>query len=121
MKLSEMTTIQAASALARIAEPAAEIIEDVNVYELWRKAGKMKNATPTTQAAFMMREIAPMLLEKHLNATLTVLSIMTGKSVETIGKQKIADTFKDIRESVDADLLGFFTPSKEQHENSATE
>jgi len=120
MKLKEMTTLQAADALARIAEPAAEIIEDVKVFELWQKAGKLQSATAAQQVAFMVREIAPMLLKKHLNATITVLSIMTGKTVKQISNQGIMDTYNDIKESVDADLISFFTPSKAQTQNSAT-
>jgi hypothetical protein len=120
MKLKEMNTLQAADALARIAEPAAEIIEDVKVLDLWQKAGKLGKAEPAKQVAFMVREIAPMLLKDHLMATLTVLSIMTGKTVEEIGKQNIFDTYNDIKNSVDADLISFFTPSKEQTKHKGT-
>jgi hypothetical protein len=116
-----MTTVQAADALARIAEPAAEIIEDVKVFELWDEAKKMQGKSPAAQAAFMVRKLAPMLLKDHLMATLTVLSIMTGKTVKQIGAQPITETYNDIKGCVDADLLSFFTPSKEQTSSKETE
>ena len=121
MKLKEMTTGQAADALVRIAEPAAEIINVDKVFKVFKNAGKLRSADAKKQIAFIVREVAPLLLDKHRNAVYAVLSIMTGKTEQEIDQQPIIETIKDINNSVDADLLGFFTPSGEQTSGSATE
>lgn len=121
MKLSEMTTDRAADALVRIADPAAEIVNDENVWKVIEKMGKMKNPNLRQQIAFIVREVAPVLLRDHRDALYTVLSIMTGKTVVEIGAQPIKTTISDINASVDGELLSFFTPSEEQKQNIVTE
>lgn len=121
MKLSEMTTDQAADALVRLVEPAAEIVNDEKVFKVIQGAGKIAKATWQVQLAYILREVAPVLLKDHRNALYEVLSIMTGKEVAAISKQPITATIEDIRNSVDAELLRFFTPSEEQAKSGATE
>ena len=121
MKLSEMTTDRAADALVRIAEPAAEIVNDDNVWKIWEKMGKMKNPNIKAQIVFIVREVAPILLKDHRDALYVVLSIMTEKTVQQIADQKVKDTIRDIKESVDGELLSFFMPSEEQKQNIVTE
>lgn len=120
MKLSEMSTDKAADALVRIAEPAAEIVNDERVFAVFTGAGELKDASAQQQIAYLLREVAPLLLRDHRRAVYTVLSVMTGKSEKQIGEQPIGETIKDIRESVDGELLGFFIPSKERTEGSET-
>lgn len=121
MKLSEMSTGRAADVLVRIAEPAAEIVNDDKVWALWKKMGEMKNPNIKEQIVFIVREIVPVLLADHRNALYTVLSIMTDKTIKTIDEQPIKDTIQDIKNSVDGELLSFFTPSEVQSQNTVTE
>ena len=123
MKLSEMTTNQAADALVRIAEPAAEMINDEKVFEAVKKGGKLytKHAAMKDVAAYVMRDIVPLLLKDHRAALYTVLSIMTGKTVKQIGTQLVTETYADIKNSVDKDLLSFFSFSTEATSSGATE
>lgn len=121
MKLSEMTTDQAADALVRLVEPAAEIVNDDKVFELIKGAGKVASAGLPAQMAFILREAAPILLKDHRSALYEVLSIMTGKAVAEITEQPIMATVADIRGSVDTELLRFFMPSGAQQANGATE
>lgn len=121
MKLSEMSTDHAADALVRIAEPAAEIVNDDKVWELWERMGKMEKANIRDQIAFIVRDIAPVLLKDHRNALYIVLAIMTEKTVGQIANQPIKDTIQDIKNSVDGELLSFFTPSEAQQQNIVIE
>lgn len=121
MKLSEMTTDKAADALVRLAEPAAEIVNDDKVFELIKGAGKVANAGFSAQMAFILREVAPVLLKDHRGALYEVLSILTGKKAAEIAQQPITATVADIRASVDSELLSFFTPSEGQQASGATE
>lgn len=121
MKLSEMSTGRAADVLVRITEPAAELMNDDKVWALWEKMGKMKNPNIKEQIVFIVQEIVPVLLADHRNALYTVLSIMTNKTIEAIDTQPIKDTIQDVKNSVDGELLSFFTPSEEQKQNTVTE
>lgn len=121
MKLSEMTTDQAADALVRLVEPAAEIVNDEKVFQVIQGAGKVANAGFSAQMAFILREVAPVLLKDHRNALYEVLSILTGKKATEIARQPITATVADIRASVDSELLSFFIPSEEQAKSGATE
>lgn len=109
MRLKEMTTDQATKVLVMIAEPAAEIMEDEKALQMIEKMGKMQHATNAAQIAFLIRYAVPLLLRDHKIATYTVLSAMTGKSVDEIGAQNINDTLNDIQGCLDRDLIGFFT------------
>lgn len=121
MKLSEMSTGRAADALVRIAEPAAEIVNDDKVWKLWEKMGKMKDTNIKQQVVFIVREVVPVLLSDHRNALYTVLSIMTDKTIKAIDEQPVKDTIQDIKDNIDGELLSFFTPSEGQSQNTATE
>lgn len=120
MKLNEMTTDQAADALVRLAEPVAEIVNDEKVFVLIQEAGKIANGAWQQQLAFILRDVAPVLLKDHREALYVVLSIMTGKTVKQVAKQPVMDTVADIKDSVDQELLRFFTPSATQTTNEET-
>ena len=121
MKISEMTTGQAADALVRISEPAAEIANDEKVWKVIEVLGGMKESKTYQQMAFLLRDVVPVLLKDHRNALYTVLSVLTEKSVKEIDQQSIGITIKDIRESFDEDLLSFFTQSTGQSKDSGKE
>ena len=120
MKLNEMTTDQAADALVRLAEPAAEIVNDDKVFDLIKGAGKIAESGWKTQLTFILREVAPVLLKDHRNALYEVLSIMTGKTVKEISEQLITVTMDDIRGSVDSELIRFFMPFAGPMKDGAT-
>ena len=121
MKLSEMTTNQATDALILLAEPAAEIVNDDRIFDLIKKAGTLAEAGWQKQIAFIMREVAPVLLKDHRDALYTVLSIMTGKTPKQIGEQRAKETYDDIKGCLDSDLIGFFTPLEAQEKKTETE
>lgn len=121
MKLSEMSTDKAADALVKIAEPAAEIMEDTKALEMLERMGKLDGAPMAAQLGFLIRNVVPLLLRDHRKAAYTVLSVLTGKAEKEIAAQPIGETVKDVRESVDNDLLGFFTSAKEQRQSEETE
>lgn len=121
MKITEMNTDQAADALVRIADPAAEIMNDAALDGLINEITQMKNPTEAQQLSFLAFKLLPFLMKNHRRALYTVLSILTGKPEADLAKQSIKETVKDIRESIDHELIDFFLPAKEATKKGATE
>ena len=121
MKLNAMTTDQAADVLVKIADPAAEIMNDPKLDALINEITHMQNPTEAQQLSFLAFKLLPFLMKEHRKALYTILSAMTGKTEKELAKQGIKETITDIRDSFDHELIDFFLPSKEQTKNAATE
>lgn len=112
MKLSQMNTNDLAACLCRIAAPMERIAQDK---ELTKTMGEItKNLEGRSSLQIGMSTLAallPALLERHREETYTILSILTGKSIEEIGDQNAMLTLRDVRECVDSDFMDFFRSS----------
>lgn len=109
MKLSEMNTMELASALCRMAEPMERIGQDEAINAYFAKVAKEKK--PKTQLATlagMAGTLIPALLDTHRVDTLTILSAMTGKSVNELEMQSGMQTIRDARACFDGDFMDFF-------------
>lgn len=113
MKLSDMSTEEMAVALCRIAAPVERICSDPAFGEMLRgiqENGK-KRMTVREAVAAAFGALVPALLDRHREDTYVVLSVLTGKHVEDIKRQRGMDTVQDVMRCVDKDLLSFFKPS----------
>lgn len=110
MKLSEMNTVQLSSALCKMAKPVGELMQDTALLRAIASAGDGAT-TFGEKIGALVPEIIPALLEKHFDATVLILSAMTGKSEKTIREQKGMQSVRDIMECFDGDLLDFFFSS----------
>lgn len=112
MKISEMSTRQAAECLCKISAPLGRIGEDEAVIEQLKEFGeKAKGQAVLTLVTGMASKFVPLLLDTHYEDTVEILAAMTGKTAVEIGEQSVLVTLKDARESVDKDLIDFFTAS----------
>ena len=111
MKISQMTTDQAADVLIRIADPAANIMHDEETVAVLEKLAKGNDA-PLTFIADNIVPVTTVLFKSHRNDLYEVVAALSGKTMEAIGKQKITETIKDIKESWDGDLVDFFASLK---------
>lgn len=111
MKISQMTTDQAADVLVKIAEPASNIMHDEETIALIERLANgddnpirflADNIVPITSAA----------LKTHREDTYAVVGALCDKSVEEVASQKITQTIRDIKDSVDGDLVDFFASLK---------
>lgn len=114
MKLSTMTTDQAADALLLI---APEIETLMNDDELISKFQNRKTSGDKTEAAkFGMATIlgiASYLLKVHRETTWNILGALNQKTPHQVGKQLLPVTIGQISETLnDKELLSFFTPSE---------
>ncbi len=106
MKLSEMTTPQFAECAARIAAPIGRLTKTKEMQTFFSQhANKELNGM---LAASAILELFPVFLQSHYADTVEVIAALTGKPVEEINAQSGLQTVKDVRESWDRELLGFF-------------
>ena len=107
-----MNTAQMADALVRIAAPIERIGTDKKMNDLLaERAEKLRSEgmTRLQSNAALIGVMVPALLDRHRADTYEVLSVLTGKSVAEIEAQPGKETLKDIRESIDGELLSFFS------------
>lgn len=107
MKISQMTTDQAADALIRIAEPASNIMHDKDTVEVLEKLAR-GNDNALSFIADNLIPVTTILLKTHRTDVYLVLSALSGKSVDEIGKQKITATIADVKDCWDDELADFF-------------
>ncbi len=111
MKISQMTTDQAADVLIRISVPAANIMHDDETIKVLEGVAKGSN----DPFVFISENIVPVttvLLKDHRGDVFEIVSALAGKSAEEVKNQKITETIKDIKESWDGELVDFFASLK---------
>ena len=107
MKISQMSTNQAADVLVKIAKPAAHIMHDKVTTKVLEGVAKGSNE-PVQFIADNLVPVVTVLLEAHRADVFEVVAALTGKTEKEIGDQSILTTITDIKESWDGDLMDFF-------------
>lgn len=108
MKISQMTTDQAADVLVRIAEPVSNIMDDSKVAELLQDISRSKNVPYIKLFASLVPKIVPLALKTHRKDLYEVVGALDNKSVSEVSKQNVLKTIKTLQESIDKDLIDFF-------------
>lgn len=108
MKISEMSTTQAADVIVRIADPASAIMQDKKTVEVLEKLATTKATTLIAFIADNLGAVAGVLLKDHRTDVFEIVAALSGKTVEAVEKQKILETIADVKNSFDKDLLDFF-------------
>ena len=119
MKLSELTTEQAADALCELAPYIDSITHDESILS---EIGKVENfENGITQQGLVLvwagriSKLIPVLLRTHRDDVYGILSIINEKCVDEIAKQSIKETIKQVKNAVeDEDLMSFFDLSASQ-------
>ena len=107
-----MTTDQAADALVRIAEPAANIMHDEDTLGVLEKLATSNDKAPLKFIADNIVPVATVLLKTHRSDVYEVIAALSGKKIAEIGKQKLTETITDIKECWDGELMDFFASLK---------
>lgn len=111
MRISEMNTKQAANCLCLIAAPLGRIGEDAVVNAYLKSLSSKKGATMMQLISGAVSELIPALLNTHYEDTVAVIAALTSKTAQEIEEQNILATLRDVRGSIDKDLIDFFTAS----------
>ena len=110
MKLCEMNTSQLLDALCSLTPPLCRIAEDPHTAEAISAlcAAELDSLAPVRASGIILRQLTPLLLRRHREDVLQVLSILTGKAAETLLAQNGPDTAGEAAACVDETLLRFF-------------
>lgn len=114
MKLSEMNTQQLAKCLCEIAGPISRIGQNPKIEAAMRKRAQEtgeQGKTVVSVASAMIGDMVPVVLGTCFEDVLTIVSAMTGKSVEEIRAQPGMQTIADVRDMLDRDFFDFFNSS----------
>ena len=111
MKLSQMSSSQAADTLIRISEPVYSIMGDDKLSDTLKGFAEIyenEKSTIVKIAGYFVAKVLPAILETHKTDCDEILSVFTGKTVEELAKENILVYINDAREILDKDLIDFF-------------
>lgn len=109
MKISEMTTAQAAKALCKIMVPVENIMKDEKVIPSIQRL--MNAEKDEAMLVVFMRDLVPLLLDTHFKDFCGIVGALTNKSEKLVENQNVLVTINDVRDSVDKELFDFFKSS----------
>lgn len=109
MKLSEMSTRQAAQCMVNLAAPIGTLVKNPAVKEYMQKAYNKEATVETLMDAFA--ELVPIFLRDHFDEMAYIVAALTGKTPDEVGNQTILETLMDVKNSIDGEFLRFFTKS----------
>lgn len=114
MKISEMSTMQAASAMAKLSGPLSRLLKDEKLKKIIESlAGHQQDQNVVDAFADIVDVIMPMLFEEHAQDTFTVVSVMCGKPLKKVQEQSFLTTMNEIREfAQDRDFIDFLASWK---------
>lgn len=112
MKLSEMDTKQLSECLCKLA-PVLERIgtDEATDRALATLSSKLDGGTQMKKLAQMVGALVPALLGAQFDDMVTIVSVMTGKTEESVRMQKGMETIRDVQDFFDRDFWDFFKSS----------
>ena len=118
MKLSELTTDQAADVLCEITPFIMNIAGDKTLLDELKNKFDLTNNSVAEMfvfAADKYARIAPIVLKKHRLDVFSILAILNNTEVEKIANQNFIWTMKQIRDLLnDKELIDFFKSWQQQ-------
>jgi len=108
MKLSKMTTDQAADVLVQIAQPVSNIMDDPEVEKLVSGLDKEKDKTIMRIFASLLPKVVPLALKSHREDFFEIVGALEHKTASDVKKWPLTKTMSVLRDSVDKDLIDFF-------------
>jgi len=111
MKISEMTNDQASEVLLRIAGPISNILDDENSKPMLDEMQNADKSNPTKFLALILPRLVAFCLKDHKGDLYEIVGALSFKPAAKVGNMNFLATVKEIRESIDDQLIGFFTSS----------
>lgn len=120
MKISQMTTDQAADVLVRIVDPVSNIVNDEEFIKVLEKLAEADSSAPIKFLADNLAPIVGIALKSHKADVFEIVAALNKKTTEEVAKQKITKTIKDVMDSWDGELVDFFGSLRQSRETKAT-
>lgn len=111
MKLSEMNNDQAAEVLVKVSGPLSNILNDENIKPLLDEMSNAKDIPPVKAFADMIPKLVSFCMKDHRDDLYEVVGALTFKPASKVGKMNFMATVKELRDSIDAEFIGFFRSS----------
>lgn len=108
MKISHMNLTQVAAVVEKVPPALKRIMEDEELRQGVAKWAQRKGEAPAVGIMTLVSEAAPVLLNRHMDDTVLILSALTGKSEKRVRRQRLSTTIRDMRKCMDKDVLDFF-------------
>lgn len=108
MKISQMTTDQAADVLVRIAQPVSNIMDDEQVADVLRTLSGRKGVPYIKLFSEILPKIVPLALKTHRKDLYEVVGAFAEKTARDVGRMNVLDTIAVLRDSIDQDVIDFF-------------
>ena len=105
MKISEMTNNQACDALAKITECVGNITDDTAMKPLIKE---LTQETTTMNMLEVLQKLVPLITVSHRMDVYGIFSAILQKPATVIGDMSLGETFKEIKASLDPELIRFF-------------
>lgn len=108
VRISEMTNDQAADALVKIAPAIENILKDEATKPMLEKLAGAQGMEPLKVVATILPEAVAFCMKEHKDDLYAVVAALTQKTKAQVGKMNFLTTVKELKESIDEDLVGFF-------------
>lgn len=108
MKFIDMNNEQVAEALIHISSPLENLCNDPKLDELIEKYKASKEEPLMKTIGAVVPLFISLAIKDHKNDLYEIISVVIGKPVSEIAKMNIVDTVKEVRESWNEVLTGFF-------------
>ena len=109
MKLSQMTTDNAADALVKISANLNNILDDKEVMDALKEVSKAGVSDKMNGWSLLLAKLVPLCLKVHRKDLYGIVAVLDGKTEAQVGKLKLIETLAIIKNSVDKELLDFFS------------
>ena len=109
MKISHMTVDQATDALVKIAEPLGRLCEDKELTAALKDMYNLDEMSLLEAIGKMLPRFVNLCLVNHKHDLYAITSALLLIPLDDVGKQSMGDTLKGLQDSIDEDLIGFFT------------
>lgn len=111
MKISEMNNEQAAKALIRLSEPIESLCNDPKLDEMLETYKETREEPLFKSLGALLPKFIAYAIQAHKEDVFEIISTLVGKTPEEVANMNFLQTIKEVRESYDEVLQGFFTSS----------
>lgn len=121
MKISQMSTDQAADVLVRIANPIARIMDDEEVEPLLQQLSESEKLSVIKIISSLLPKVVLLAVQRHRLDLYEIVGAFSGKNTKQVGAMNIMQTMAVLKESIDEDFLDFFRLSGGQGQKTDAE
>ena len=106
-----MDNDQACDCMVRMAQPIANIADDPEMKPMLEDLASRKGESTLEIISDMLPKIVQMAMKRHRTDLYEIVGALTSKEASEVGKLQFVWTLRELRNSIDQDLIDFFKSS----------